>query len=213
MKIVRISTLIVVIVTLIGGGFYAYKRFGSKTGEHYFVDVINSSKAPADVTVSGAEGSFSVAAGDARTFRVEKQEAAARDTPREFAIKTEGKVSTFKSVVPYDNHIVVDVTGTTCVVAADYGLQYRPKGVKLPEGTRTIKILKTYEKHPPVFVPGTPERPGAQAAFKVDVGVSETLPEKLKLPGGAVRPVVRLVVVPGDVVKNAAALYEMLGKT
>lgn len=211
MKIVRLILLLVIVAGVGGGGYAGYKYFTTKKTEFYYLDIVNTGKTRAEVQVTMCNETLVVESESSKVFKVEKQEPAQKDILREFTIKTGGKIQTVKANVAYNEHTIVDVTGDSCIVVADYGLQYRQDSLKLPEGTKTIKILKVYDKHDQVFPAAPFDRQSGKNEFQIDLGLGEPLPEKRKGKGQYVKTV-RMLVVPRAVVGNDKALYDWVGK-
>ena len=212
MKIVRLVLLLVIVAGVAGGSYAGYKYFTTKKTESYYLDIVNTGKTRAEVHVSLCSESLVVDSETSKMFKIEKQDPTQKETVREFTIKVGPKVQTVKANVAYNDHTIVDVTGDSCIVVADYGLQYRADSLKLPEGTKTIKILKVYQKHEQIF-PAVPfDRQSGKNEFQIDLGVGEPLPEKRKGKGRQYIKTVRMLVVPSEVVGNEKALYEYVGK-
>lgn len=184
--------------------------FGT-TSRYYFLDLVNSGTGPATVTVNLAEGSWTVGPGESKTFKVEKQKDADSKTEREFKITINGKTTTAKTKVGYSAHVCVDVTGSSCILAVDYGAQYRDKTIKLPEGESDVKVLKVF-RNEMAFKPETWDNAKSTHDFLIQYGVGEKLPEKIKLGKGStgIPKVVRLVAVPCEKVDDPKALYQYL---
>ena len=163
MKIVRLVLLLVIVLGIVGGGYAGYKHFSVKKTEFYYLDIVNTGKTRAEIQVSLCNDTLVVESEMSKVFKVEKQDPAQKDILREFTIKSGGKIQTLKANVAYSDHTVLDVTGDSCIVVADYGLQYRADTLKLPPGTKTIKILKVYQKHEQVFPRGPVRPPERQA--------------------------------------------------
>lgn len=180
--------------------------------DSYYLDILNSGKDEAVVRVSGCTQTWRLAPGAASTFEVTQQPAADDHKEREFTVESAGKKRTLRSAVDYGRHIVLDVTGDDCIVAADYGAQYRPKDMKLPEGMRDITVVKIF-RHQPLFLPSTFDTQKASTDINVKVGLGDKLPDKIEVSTRSTRSlheVVRLVRVPCDIVDNERALYNYL---
>jgi hypothetical protein len=211
----RLLTAAAGLAALVVGVFLA-ARLGAGRVDFYYLDVLNTSGEDVTVSVSGAALQYHVAAISARTFVVNRQSPDDRDRVRQFVIRPQtgdaSRARTIRSRVDYGRHVVLDVTGDNCIVAADYGPQYRPKDMKLPAGMRDISVVKVF-RHESVFLPVAVDARRGVADFTVAVGLGEKLPDRIEVPSRSSRNIqelVRLVPVPCTIVDNERALYDYL---
>ena len=186
----------------------ATNDFGTE-GRYYYLDLVNSLPTPATVAVSLTDKSWTIGPGELKTIKVEKQNDKNSKTPRTFTIETAGKQFQVEGVVGYSGHNVLDLAGTSCIVAADFGRQYGKR--EIPAGESDIVVKKVYRQQR-FFQPETLDVERARFDFVVKFGVSEPLPKSISRSKGASgsAEVVKLVRVPCEVLQNGRALYQAL---
>lgn len=178
---------------------------------YWYLSIVNGGPAPVEVSVSSAKGAWTIAPGGAKTVKIDGQKDSDSNKERTFTLKSGDKVETLTAPVHHPDIKILDITGTSCIVAADYGAQYRPKEIKLPEGEPSIRVIQTLKGQRIHTVSRVPSRKSKEGAF-VDLNIGDPLPETLKLPQGysEIPEYVRLTNVPCDVTSNAGALYKYL---
>lgn len=190
---------------------FASCDFGT-TSRYYQLGVVNSGATPVELKVSLADGSWTIGPGEAKTIKIEHQKDSEVKTERVFTLTSNGETKTVKgNLRNYSGYVVLDVTGTSCLVAADYGPQYRDKDTKLPEGTSDIKLLKKF-KGSQFFIPETWDAEKATFDFVIQTGLGEKLPERLQRgkTGPTIPTYVRLINVPCEITEDSQALYKYL---
>lgn len=181
---------------------------GGRDGE-YFLDLVNRSSKDAVVQVSDLKEPIVLKAEEIRIFHVEEQDKKRFGEEREFTIKSGDRTDKIKSKVVYRGHTVVDVTGDTNVVMVDYGRMYRPADTDLAPKEKDAVIVAKF-KHPARVYPVDVMDPAdKEHHYSIKYGLGETLPKSIKVSRVGKRKypeVVRLLVVPGDVIDRVEVL-------
>lgn len=181
--------------------------------EYYLLSVVNNTLQTAKVTVSLAEGTFTVDPQSSRTFRVGNQSNIDKGDLRTFTITTtDGKTEEIQSHVDYSGNVIVDVTGNSCLFAVDYGPQYRPADVSLEPGQPDILIKATIKNDRKVLIrPIMAEEVNGRKEFiPIDTEIGETLPQRIKTTPGKMPSHIRFMNVPCSITTNQVALYTYL---
>lgn len=187
-------------------------RMNGTRVDYYFFDVLNTTADEVTVSVSLSDLQCVIPPHRARTYMVDHQPSSASDDFRDFTMRRGGVTTTLRSRVDYGRHIVLDVSGTDCIVAADYGPQYRPREMKLPPHTSDILVKRIFH-HQQLFLPAPYDAVHGTADFQVTVGLGERLPGAIKVTPRAshdLPEVVRLIGVPCRIVDKTQALYVYL---
>lgn len=178
----------------------------------YDLSIANSGPVPVTLSVSDAEGAWSVGAGESKTITIEKQKDEDRKKDRTFTLTyPDGHKEALQSGIGfYNNLVVLDVTGTSCLVLADYAAQYRNKEEALAEGESDIKFVRIFQGQR--IFPFPHKEDGS--VYYVATNLGDKLPETVKIPKGAVQPSehLRLVNVPCPATGDPQALYDFLNK-
>lgn len=179
----------------------------------WYLSVINNGAAPVEVGVSLAKGAWTVAPGESKTVKIDGQQDADHGKERTFTLTTGGKTETLTAKVKHPDVMVLDVTGTGCVVAADYGPQYRGKEVPLPSGEGDLRVLKVFQGERLYAVGKFTTKKSPDGTF-ITTNIGEKLPEQIKRSAGStdIPEHLRLVLVPCNSVHQAEALYTYLNE-
>ncbi|MBI4366777.1 MAG: hypothetical protein HY543_08170 [Deltaproteobacteria bacterium] len=178
---------------------------------YWYFSVVNSGTIPTEVNVSGAKGPWTIAPGEAKTIKIDGQPDSDHGKERTFTIATGGKTETLKVNVNHPDIMLLDITGTSCVVAADYGPQYRPKEMPLPDGASDIAFIKSFQGQRLYTIGRLPSKRSAEGSF-VMTNLGEKLPDSIKLSKGStdMPEHIRLVQVPCDLIQDNRTLYTYL---
>lgn len=200
------------LIIFIAGVIALFAKINSDfSNEYYFLDVVNAGTTPATLTISQSDGKWTIGAGESKTIKVEKQKRDDISAERTFSVANGQQNQTVKGRVHYSGHTVLDLTGSACIVAADYGPQYRPKDAPFPPGESDIKVLKVY-KGSQVFDPAPYDTNQGKSEFYISTPLGDPLPEKIQITPGKVPQHVRLICVPCGILDNPKELYEYLNK-
>lgn len=186
---------------------------GCADGGYWYLSVVNNGTAPAEVSVSLAKGSWKVGPGEAKTVKVDGQKDSDHGKERTLTIKSGEKSETLTTKINHPNTVVLDVASNSCVVAADYGPQYRPKEIEIPEGETDIRVVKTFKGERLYVIGRVPSKKSSEGTF-VMTQIGEKLPGKIQLsPGSKELPEhVRLINVPCDLMSDPSAFYNYLNE-
>jgi hypothetical protein len=163
----------------------------------YHLSIVNGSELPATVSVDVIDGaSWSVPADEVLTVTLNDS---FEEKTATFTVAIAGVSSQTQGPFEDWGTTVLDVTGTSCVVAADYGRQYRPKDKEIPTGESDIQVKTIYR---------------GKQAFRVteyiETHLGGALPETVKASHGSMPKHHRLIRVPCELTGDARALYQFL---
>lgn len=195
------------IVVLIGIGMFLANR--DAANRYYFLSIVNNSNAEANVSVSLTDQIFNVPAHQSQTFKVEGQNDKDSKTERTITIKADNINDSIQTAITYSSTLVVDVTGTSCIVAADYGPQYRGPDVKLPENQSDIVVSKVIRDQRSFKAPTFKAADGDYEVSARTV-LGEKLPDKIEARNGVMPTHGRLISVPCEILNSDADLYDFL---
>ncbi|EKD41901.1 MAG: hypothetical protein ACD_73C00448G0001 [uncultured bacterium] len=180
----------------------------SGNDRYYYLSVVNSTNEPASVSVSLSEQKIELNAGESKTVKIEKQKDKDVKAPRKFEVKYGANSETLESPVEYAGDMVLDITGDSCLVAADYGRQYRGE-LPLAEGETDIIIKQVFQGKKIFAVPGFPVEERKMTMY-VDVMPGDKLPENVKSDPGVMPVQIRLMALPCDLLDDSEGLYNYL---
>lgn len=183
--------------------------------ENYHLSIVNSFDAAAEVTVAPSGETWTVPAGGAVTVVVGKESDRKNSPTQTFTVKSGGSESTIEGSVSAWGQFILDLTGDSCLIAADYGRLYRPDDKALPEGESDIVIIdmarssQQFFAQPKFSYDGLPYEDKTLSSYKVDLG--EALPDRIESSYSSDFPVLtRLINVPCDQTADGYALYQYL---
>ncbi len=198
----------VVVGLIIVGMILASRDAGNR---QWYLSVVNSSPAPVTLSVSLAEGAWTVGAGEAKTLTIGKQKDEDQKKLRTLTLTySDGRTESLETGIGfYENVVVLDVTGDNCLVLADYSAQYRSKEAALPEGEPDIKLIRVFQGQRLFPVP---MREGGAGGYAIRTNLGEKLPESVKISQGAdqAQEYLRLVTIPCATTQDPAAFYDYL---
>ncbi len=194
--------LLILFVIAITIGYFSGKN------DFYYLSLINSGPDSAQIKVSLSDRVILLKPGESKTVQIENQDDKDVHMPRTFTITSKGVTDTLTGPVAYSGFVVLDVTGTSCIVAADYGPQYRGQ-LPLPAEQSDIKIVKTFSGQK-LFLPSIWDEKTQTHDVHVDLALGDPLPEKVKITSGQIPVYIRLVGVPCELSDNPEALYNYL---
>lgn len=189
------------LLIIVGGFFAVALTIGSLVGNdrEYRLAIVNGGETPATVSVSLNDGSWTVPPDESLNVTIGGQGDDDVKTERIFTIKSGGRTTEVQGKVGYSGTMLLDVTGASCVAAADYGRQYRPKDKVLPEGERDIVVTTIYR---------------GRQLYKVEeyIGtpLGEALPDTVKASHGSIPTHHRLIRMPCGLANDAEGLYQFL---
>ncbi|MBI4238740.1 MAG: hypothetical protein HY696_10070 [Deltaproteobacteria bacterium] len=179
---------------------------------YFYVSIVNSGAGPVEVKAAAKSETWTVAAGEAKTVKIDGQ--SDKQKEQSFTVTANGKSETVSGSVVYGAsygvHYLLDVTGRSCFIAADFGALYQVKGQDAAEEEAGIKLVETITNDGKKFF----EVPTLKDSKEEIVGIAqypgEKLPERIDVSRGVKPKHVRLVHVPCEMLKDGEQLSAYL---
>lgn len=195
-KVLGVVLIFIAIALAIG-------HFSGK-GDKWQLCVVNGGGSAAALSITGTQQQWTFQPSEVKTLEFDGVD----KKTESFTLQREGQEEIFE--VKTQGSTVLDVTGQSCFVVADYGTQYLSKEEVEKAGMDSIKVITTISGKRLFHEFDVNDLPGQENAWFVDTYPGQSLPEQIKIQAGSTPKHIRMATVPCDLTSDKAQLFGYL---